>query len=215
MCVCVHPCMCLCACILAHVCVQVCNSGYTNRHDLHTLLALFSVWIIDITSAMHRLQNSTIFYVHTVPPEFKAPERVLYVRAGDRLQLNCTPDAHSSSGGNVPSYDLEDRTGPAAITQLSYRFSKNGSEIMSPSLGSSGLLNVTDVANMTDSGMYSCVVEDAVYRKEARFRFLARRKRGVVQISTFSILEGVTQSLLASPRLSATVSFSVVVGGKR
>ena len=204
------------ACVCVHAYLHMCgNSGYTNRHDLHTLLALFCELIIDITSTMHLLQNAYIFYVRTVPPEFKAPERVLYVRAGDRLQLNCTPDAHSSSGGNVPSYDLEDRTGPAAITQLSYRFSKNGSEIMSSSLGGSGLLNVTDVANMTDSGIYSCVVEDAVYRKVAIIRDVARRKRGVVQISSFSIFEGVTQSLLASPRLSATVSFSVVVGGKQ
>ena len=157
---------------------------------------------------MHKL------YHYTVPPEFTTPERVLYVRAGDPLQLNCTPDAHSSSGENVPSYDLEDGNGPTSITQLSYWLSKNGTEILTSDFGSSGVLNVTDAADMTDGGMYRCVVEDAVFDKRAIIGTLARRKRGIDQVASYEIFERVALSLLGSPVLSSTANISVVVGGE-
>lgn len=155
-------------------------------------------------------------YINTVPPEFKVSERMVYVRVGDPLQLNCTPDAHSSSGENVPYYDLEDSRSPTGITQLSYRLLKNGVEVMASDLdsGSSGLLNVTEAVNMTDSGMYSCVVEDAVFEKRALIFNLAKRKRGIVQAPVFEVFEGVALSLLGSPILSSAVNFSVVVGGE-
>ena len=157
---------------------------------------------------MHKL------YHYTVPPEFTTPERVLYVRAGDPLQLNCTPDAHSSSGVNVPSYDLEDGNGPTSITQLFYRLSKNGTEILTSDFGLSGVLNVTDAADMTDGGMYRCVVEDAVFDKRAIIGTLARRKRGIDQVASYEIFERVALSLLGGPVLSSTANISVVVGGE-
>ena len=139
---------------------------------------------------------------------------MLYVRVGAPLQLNCTPDAHSSLGANIPSYNLEDGRGPTGITQLSYKLSKNGIEVMTFSGGSSGLLNVTGAADVTDSGSYSCVVEDAVFEKQARIASLAKRKRGIVQFSAYDVFEGVTLSPLGSPILSSTVNLSVVVGGE-
>lgn len=137
------------------------------------------------------------------------------MRVGDPLQLNCTPDAHSSSGENVPSYDLEDGNGPTSLTQLSYKLSKNGTEIMTSDFGSSGVLNVTDAADVTDGGMYRCVVEDAVFEKRAIISTLARRKRGIAQVASYEIFEEVALlPLMGSPILSSTANISVVVGGE-
>ena len=136
------------------------------------------------------------------------------MRAGEPLQLNCTPDAHSSSGQNVPSFDLEDSSGSTSITQLSYRLSKNGAEVMTAAAGSSGLFNVSNAANVTDSGMYSCVVQEDIFQKVANIISVARRRRAVVRLPVVSFLSTVLLNRVMDTSLSTAVSFSVVVGGE-
>ena len=161
--------------------------------------------ILSVQYCIHRNLN----YVYAVPPEYKNPSNLLYVRRGDPILLNCTPQATSADYG--PIFNTEDLNGPPSFTRVSYQWTRNGTQQSTDS----PILNITMEAETEHSGVYTCTASDEVVLITAQFNVAPAKKRSssfFIPTDYIRLPTVLTTSEKFSP-LETSVNFTVLVGG--